>query len=99
VLSLDFLTEESVSHERQDFQKSILYDETMYDERKEIILDALQLLSNEYRHILILREYEDLSYEEISATLGISLQAVKSRLFRARTELKKYLKDYFKELV
>jgi RNA polymerase sigma-70 factor (ECF subfamily) len=47
--------------------------------------------------VLILREYDELSYEEIAKTLTISVQAVKSRLFRAREEMRKLLKDYFKE--
>jgi DNA-directed RNA polymerase specialized sigma24 family protein len=49
--------------------------------------------------VILLREYEDMSYEEIAKTLHISTQAVKSRIFRAREELRKLLKDYFKERV
>jgi len=43
---------------------------------------------------LVLRRYEDLSYEEIADILDLSLPAVKSLLFRARTELRERLKDY-----
>ncbi len=99
VVSLDFLTEEVVENQRQDHNPSLTSEGTLYDERKEIIRDALQQLSMEQRQIILLREYEDLTYEEIAKTLRISVQAVKSRLFRARAELKELLKDYFKEMV
>ena len=44
-------------------------------------------LDPEYRTPLVLRYWEDLSYEEIAATLGITVPAVKSRLFRARQRM------------
>jgi RNA polymerase sigma-70 factor, ECF subfamily len=40
-----------------------------------------------YREVLILREYEQLSYREIAAIVGIRASAVKSRLFKARKQL------------
>ena len=43
---------------------------------------------------LILRRYEQLSYEEISEVLDLSVPAVKSVLFRARTELRSRLSRY-----
>jgi RNA polymerase sigma-70 factor, ECF subfamily len=44
-------------------------------------LDRLKL---EYREVLILREYQNLSYEEIAAVTRSSISSVKSRLFKAR---------------
>lgn len=49
----------------------------------------LQELEPEYRLPLILRYWEDHSYEEIAATMGITVAAVKSRLFRARQQIAK----------
>jgi RNA polymerase sigma-70 factor (ECF subfamily) len=46
------------------------------------------------RLALILRRYEELSYEEIADVLEQSVPAVKSLLFRARTELRQRLKSY-----
>jgi len=46
---------------------------------------------------LVLRRYEDLSYEEIADVLELSLPAVKSLLFRARTELRERLQNYLKQ--
>lgn len=48
---------------------------------------ALQRLSTEHREILLLREIEDLSYDDIAAVLDISQGTVKSRIARARTAL------------
>lgn len=45
-------------------------------------------LNPEYRMVLVMREFEGLSYEEIAARLGCSLGTVKSRLCRARQTLK-----------
>ena len=47
----------------------------------------LSRLSPDARAILLLREGEGLSYEELAQTLEISLDAVKTRLYRAREAL------------
>lgn len=56
-------------------------------ERQERILAAMDHLSEAHREILMLRYYSDLSYAEISDTLGIKLGTVMSRLSRARDAL------------
>ncbi|MBK7822284.1 MAG: sigma-70 family RNA polymerase sigma factor [Tessaracoccus sp.] len=48
------------------------------------IADALDGLSPQFREALVLREFGDLSYEEIAAHQGVPVQTVKSRLHRAR---------------
>ena len=55
---------------------------------------AIMLLPDTQRMALVLRRYEELSYEEIADVLDLSVPAVKSLLFRARTELRERLKDY-----
>jgi RNA polymerase sigma-70 factor, ECF subfamily len=52
---------------------------------------ALERLASGEREILMLREYEQLSYSEIAAVLRIPVNTVRSRLFRARMALKDYL--------
>ena len=54
---------------------------------------ALGRLTPDHRAILVLRLWEELSYEEIAAVLGISLPAVKMRLNRAREQFRKYYEE------
>lgn len=53
-------------------------------EARDAIGLALSMLNERQRSILLLRDAEDLSYQEIADVLGISLAAVKVNLFRAR---------------
>jgi RNA polymerase sigma-70 factor (ECF subfamily) len=55
---------------------------------------AIANLPETQRMAVVLRRYEELSYEEIAETLEQSVSAVKSLLFRARTELRESLKRY-----
>ncbi|HKP93243.1 MAG TPA: sigma-70 family RNA polymerase sigma factor [Chthoniobacterales bacterium] len=55
---------------------------------------AIAQLPETQRMAVILRRYEELSYEEIAEALDQSVSAVKSLLFRARTELRESLKQY-----
>ena len=57
------------------------------------IMRALGEIRQEYRIALVLREIEELSYEEIAVTLGISIGTVKSRIARGREELRRRVKD------
>jgi RNA polymerase sigma-70 factor (ECF subfamily) len=58
---------------------------------------AIARLPETQRMAVILRRYDELSYEEIAETLDQSVSAVKSLLFRARTELRENLKRYLAE--
>jgi len=55
---------------------------------------SLLQLSEEHRQVLVLREIDGMGYDEIALVLGVPRGTVESRLFRARAELKKKLKDY-----
>ncbi|MCX6283987.1 MAG: RNA polymerase sigma factor [Bacteroidetes bacterium] len=54
---------------------------------------ALRDLKNSYRSLILLKYYFGLSYEEISETMGISVNKVKDRLFNARLSLRNALDD------
>lgn len=58
-------------------------------QRLALLERALGALSPEHREILLLREVEDLAYDEIAAALGVSEGTVKSRLARARAAVLK----------
>ncbi|MCK4404026.1 MAG: sigma-70 family RNA polymerase sigma factor [candidate division Zixibacteria bacterium] len=55
---------------------------------------AMDSLPPKYKAVLVLRIYEDLSYEEIAKTLKVSIGTVMSRLFRAREKMQDELKEY-----
>ena len=97
LIPLDFLTEKKLEGEKRSKETSTGSDELLLKEKKEVIRGALDRLSPVHRTVILLREYQDLTYGEIASTLRISPQAVKSRLFRAREELREMLKDYFQE--
>jgi RNA polymerase sigma-70 factor, ECF subfamily len=63
-------------------------------ERSRAIGIALKKLKPEHRAILVLRDMEGLSYQEIGSALGITLGTVKSRLARARQEMKDAVLDH-----
>jgi RNA polymerase sigma-70 factor (ECF subfamily) len=54
----------------------------------------LEQLTPEHRQVIILRELEGLSYEEMAAAIGVPRGTVESRLHRAREELRKRFKGY-----
>jgi RNA polymerase sigma-70 factor, ECF subfamily len=58
---------------------------------REQVREAIQQLSEEFREIILLREYEDLSYQEIATVLGCPAGTVMSRLGRARSKLRSLL--------
>ena len=63
-------------------------------ELDDVLRNAIGQLSEKLRSIIILKEVEGFSYEEIADVLGCSRGTVKSRLFRARERLKELLADY-----
>lgn len=58
---------------------------------------ALDRLTDEYREVLLLRDMEGLSAPEVAESLGISVQAVKSRLHRARAALREGLRGVLEQ--
>ena len=66
-------------------------------ELQQAIEKAIVDLPESQRMAVVLRRYQELSYEEIAEVLKLSVPAVKSLLFRARTELRARLSDYLRE--
>jgi RNA polymerase sigma-70 factor (ECF subfamily) len=71
--------------------------QTLNAELRGRIEDALSSLSENHRAILLLREVEGLSYEELSKVLGIRKGTVMSRLFHARLKMQNQLREYLGE--
>jgi len=65
--------------------------------RNEIIQKALLKVKTVYREVVILRDIQDLSYEEISEITGLAIGTVKSRINRGRAQLQKLLKHIYRE--
>lgn len=63
-------------------------------EHQAAIERAIQELPEAWRMALVLRRYQDVSYDEIAVIMKLSLPAVKSVLFRARNELREKLRRY-----
>lgn len=96
-------------NEKKSERKSISLDELgeltsnysdNYDNNEllELIKSALEMLSDEYKDVFILREYEGLSYNEIAEMTNESLSNVKVRIHRAKQKIKEILAPYLEEL-
>jgi RNA polymerase sigma-70 factor (ECF subfamily) len=66
------------------------------EELGQILDEAIQSLKPAFRTVFVLRDIEELSTEETAETLGISVPAVKSRLLRARLQLREKLTRFFR---
>ena len=66
------------------------------EELGEILDQAVQSLKPAYRTVFILRDIEEMSIEETAEALGLSISAVKSRLLRARLQLREKLTRQFR---
>ncbi len=60
-------------------------------ELREAVADGLRRLPDGHRAVLVLREFQGMSYQEIAETLSMDLGTVKSRISRARAALRKIL--------
>ena len=68
-------------------------------ELRDVLAQVMAEMPPIFRSVLVLRELNGLSYQEIASVEGCSVGTVKSRLFRARAQLRKLLKPFYKALV
>lgn len=73
------------------------FDLVAHEEVRERVETELAKVSEPYRTTVILRDLEEMSYEEIGEIMQVSLGTVKSRLTRGRVALKERLKSYVRE--
>jgi RNA polymerase sigma-70 factor, ECF subfamily len=67
------------------------------EELSSVLNEAIQSLKPAYRTVFVLRDIEELSIEETAEALNLSISAVKSRLLRARLQLREKLTRQFKK--
>ncbi len=92
-----FFSELSTPGESEDLPFDVAVEETQdrdsaLADQREILESALRRLPDAQRIPIVLYHFEELSYEEISENLGISLAKVKSDIFRGREMLRRKLK-------
>lgn len=78
----------------ESYRPDVITDSGIKDK---IIQEALLKVSSAYREVVILRDIQELSYEEIAEITGLNVGTVKSRINRGRAQLQKLLKDIYKE--
>lgn len=98
-------TEQTVSEEDVDQEPAIDYvydwstlpdDILLSEESRKILQDSIDALPEAMRTVVIMKDVEGFSNEEIAQTMGLSVPAVKSRLHRGRLVLRNELADYFR---
>lgn len=88
---IDFIRKEKPKEDIRNLGSSYSADHPGYSDLKEIINEALEKLSDIQRSVLLLRDYEGYSYEEIGEIAGLNESQVKVYIFRARMFMKNYL--------
>ncbi len=84
-----FETEESTLHKQLEDKNNVnAAQEMMKQEKIDVIKKAIESLPENQRMAVILRRYDNFSYEEIARTMNTSVKAVKSLLSRAKENLK-----------
>jgi len=84
---------EDYGHEAVDGDAVDAADMMVREEHVQLVHEALDNLSDDHRAILVLREFDDLAYEEIGEVLNISAGTVRSRLSRARNRLREAVEE------
>lgn len=72
-------------------EEALVHSSTPQTQAKKILHEALERLSETQRSLVMLKDYEGYSYEEIGAITGLNPSQVKVYLHRARTQLRNYL--------
>ncbi|MGH9355867.1 MAG: RNA polymerase sigma factor [Terriglobia bacterium] len=91
VFSLDDQERENLAGRTCGAQPQTPYEVLEQSERRELVAKALHSLAEPYRTVVLLREVENLSYEEIGEIAGVAEGTVKSRLKRGRDLLRRNL--------
>ena len=98
----------SLNEKKRMSSQTLEFDESLYNpgmsrdqersEMMDLIAMALELLPHDMREAFVLREYQGLSYKEITVVLDIKIETAKVRVFRARQKIKEILQPYMEDM-
>jgi len=98
----------SLNEKKRMSSQTLEFDETLYNpgisrdhersEMMDLIAMALELLPHDMREAFVLREYQGLSYKEMTVVLDIKIETAKVRVFRARQKIKEILQPYMEDM-
>lgn len=92
---------QSVNRDDEEYEVEIPDDSFLPDTHTESIMqdkfvqETLKQIPDEFREVVVLRDIQQLSYEEIAEITGLPMGTVKSRINRGRTKLQQLLKDIY----
>ncbi|WP_126972522.1 RNA polymerase sigma factor [Gynurincola endophyticus] len=92
-LMIDHIRKSKRVQLKDDFSEDLRQTHSSVNQLKEVLQIALQRLSETQRSLVMLKDYEGYSYEEIGKITGLSESQVKVYLHRARLQLKNFLVD------
>ena len=87
------VTEQEILRAIREVSQESPEEAVLEKERRGILDNAISCLSAEHKDVLILREYQQYSYDEIAKILDVSEGTVKSRINRAKVRLREILKE------
>lgn len=76
-----------------DINSNLPEEEALKKEQAEKVHRCLMCLTEQERTVLLLRDFEELSYEEIAKVMGLKTEVVKSRIHRARQKFREIYKN------
>jgi len=88
---IDHLRKVKRIHLKEDFKEEVRVQNRHVDNAKAVLQEALARLSETQRSLVMLKDYEGYSYEEIGQIMNLNPSQVKVYLHRARLQLKEYI--------
>ncbi len=83
------LLEEQEWEPRPDIGRNLPEEEVLKKEEAERVRQCLMCLGEQERTVLLLRDFEELSYEEVARVMNLTAEVVKSRIYRARQKFRR----------
>ena len=90
-----FTKEENESLDLQDFSSQNAEQEIEQNEHSKALHNALNKLPENQKTAFVLKNYDDLSYKQISEIMELSHSSIESLIHRAKTNLQKHLEEYY----